>query len=89
MHRLTYTRTIKLSVRMDINDEAAARFQIAPEAIDRYLDNRQEEIIQVASAAAGAKIIELLQAYAEEFVAADGTPLPPAPPLPPPPDADA
>jgi hypothetical protein len=72
MHRLTYSRTVKLTVSIDINDDIARVLKIRPGEIDRFLDNRHDVIFDAAKAAAGQKIAELLQAYAEEFTVGNG-----------------
>ena len=74
MHRVTYSRTVKLTVSIDLNDDVARAMAIRPAEIDRFLDNRQDVIFDAAQAAAGEKIKELLQAYAEEFVLRSGPP---------------
>ena len=67
MHRLTYTRTVQLTVSIDINDFVAEILRVKSTEIDRFLDNRKDAIFNAASDAAGDKIKELLQGYAEEF----------------------
>lgn len=74
MHRVTYTRTVKLTVSIDINDHVARALALSAIEIDRFLENRQDVIFDAAREAAGEKIKELLQAYAEEFVVGNEPP---------------
>ena len=74
MHRVTFEKTLKLTVSIDINDDVAEMLKIRPGEIDRFLANRYDVIFDAANDAAGKKIAELLQAYAEEF-AVGGRPL--------------
>ena len=71
MPRVTFDKTVRITVSIDINDDVAHRLKMHPGAIDRFLENRFDDIVKVASDAAGVKIRELLQAYAEEFTVGD------------------
>jgi hypothetical protein len=82
MHRVTYSRTVKLTVSIDVNDDVARLLAVSAAEIDRFLDNRQDVIFDAAQKAAGAVIEELLRGYAEEFTPG----LSDAPPSPPPND---
>jgi hypothetical protein len=68
MHRLTFSQTVNLSVGIDLNDEVAEKLKLRTDDINRFLGDRRGQIIEEAQKAAGRKIVELLQAYAEEFV---------------------
>src|SRR5689334_16338404 len=68
MHRLTFKQTVDMSVSIDLNDEVAEMLKLKTDEINIFIQNRRELIIEAANKAAGRKIVELLQAYAEEFV---------------------
>lgn len=68
MHRLTFDQTVKLTVSIDINDEVAEILSLEKDGINRFLEAKRGQIFEAAQQAAGLKIVELLQAYAEEFV---------------------
>lgn len=67
-HRLTFNQTVKLTVSIDLNDEVAEKLSLQTDDINRFLEDHRGRIFDAAQKAAGREIVELLQAYAEEFV---------------------
>jgi hypothetical protein len=59
---------VKLSVSIDLNDEVVAKLSMHTDDINRYIESHRGQIVEAAQAASGKKIVQLLQAYAEEFV---------------------
>ena|SRR5258708_7605822 len=68
MHRLTFKQTAEFNVSIDLNDDVAEKLKLDTEAVNRYLERNRDQIVEAAQKAGGRKIVELLQAYAEEFV---------------------
>ena len=68
MHRLTFKQAVNISVSIDLNDEVAEKLKLNTDDINQFIQDRREKIVEAAHKAAGRKIVELLQAYAEEFV---------------------
>lgn len=68
MHHLTFKQTAEFNVSIDLNDEVAEKLKLDTEAVNRYLERNRDQIVEAAQKAGGRKIVELLQAYAEEFV---------------------
>src|SRR5437763_3749961 len=68
MHRLTFKQTVDMSVSIDLNDQVAEKLKLNTDDINIFIQNRRELITEAANKAAGRKIVELLQAYAEEFI---------------------
>ena len=66
-YRLNFKQNVTISVGIDLNEETIQKLKLDKDDINRFIQDRQEKIVEAASRAAGKKIVELLQAYAEEF----------------------